>query len=99
MMVGTEEVAAEVDTTEIADHLLTTKTTDRVMIGHVPVLILHVSILVILIDIFYPSTLSGHPAIRHFFSRKAYFINLRYPIIFSFWFFSGYSHKNISIKK
>lgn len=45
MMVDTEEVAVEADITESADHLPTTKT-DHVMIdqiGHVPVLILHVS--------------------------------------------------------
>lgn len=60
MKVDTEVVVVEEDTTENVDHHLITKT-GHATIGHVRVLTLHVSLKKILINIFYPSTLSGNP--------------------------------------
>jgi len=55
-----EVVVVVVATTENADHHLTTKT-DRGMIGHVHVLILHVSLKDFLVTIFDISTLFSNP--------------------------------------
>jgi len=64
MMVATEAVVEEEDITENADHRHTTKI-GHAMIGHVRVLILHVSSNKILINVFEFSV--PYPAIQCFF--------------------------------
>lgn len=94
MMVDTEVAVVEEVTTETVDHLHTTKI-DHAMRDHARVLILHVSKLEILSQVFDLSTLSGNPV----FFFKAYFINLLSHYFF-FVFFLGFFvlYKNISIK-
>jgi len=81
MMVVDTEVVVEEDITENADRRLTTKI-DHAMIGHVPVLILHVSFNQILIGIFDLSTLSGNPVFYFYFFELFCSLTFVIPLFF-----------------